>query len=147
MAIPQEVRQLYAAFINSRLIRHGVLPASADGVADVAITIAAAAVAWTFGAYTQIVAAAGITQDTRITGFTLENFVGAAAQGEVEIAIGAGGLEVTIGTYPLGLASSVLPKPLFVPNATRVSARYRTSTGVADTVDIKLTTETGSQQA
>jgi len=139
----QWLRRVFNALIESVDLRYGTFPTSADAVAAAAITIAAAAVAWTFGAWTQIVAAVGVTVDTQIWGCTLENFVGAVAQGEVEIARGGVGAEVMLVKVPIVGAVYTFPKPVFVPVGTRISARYRTSTGVADTVDVKLLTTTG----
>lgn len=139
----QTIKRIFQALIHTVNIRHGVFPTSADGAAALAITLTHAGVAWTWGAWAQIVAAAGVTVETQIVGFTLENFVGALAQGEVAIGIGAGGAEVEIGRYQITNANFVLPKPLYVQNGVRIAARYRTSTAVADTVDIKLNTVTG----
>jgi len=41
------IRRLFQALIDSGSLRQGVFPTSADAVAALAITIAAAAVAWT----------------------------------------------------------------------------------------------------
>lgn len=137
------IRRIFNALVGTSLIRHGVFPTSADTVAAVAITLTALAVAWSAGAWAQIVAAVGVTADTQIVGFTLENFVGAASQGEVMIGIGGAGVEVEIGRYPAAAAAYYFNKALYVPSGTRIAARYRTSTGAADTVDIKLLTTTG----
>lgn len=138
------IRRLVRLLISSTALVAGVLPTSADTVAATAITLTAAAGAWTWTVlWTQIVTAVGLTADTQITGFTLENFVGGAAQGEVAIAIGALAAEVEIGRWPIVAATYVLPRPIMVHAGTRITARYRTSTGAADTVDIKLTTLTG----
>jgi hypothetical protein len=137
------IRRIFVLLLASTALVHGVFPTSADTVAAAAITLTKNAAAWTWGAWTQIVAAAGVTAETHIVGFTLENFVGGAAQGEVAIASGGGGAEVEMGRYPIVSATYMLPHPLYVPAATRLSARYRNSNAVADTVDIKLLTETG----
>jgi len=139
----QMIARLFTALINSTALRYGTFPTAADGVAAVAITIPAAAVAWTFGAWTQIVAAAGVTVEQQIVGFTLENFVGALSQGEVEIGSGAGGAEAALGRFQSTAGQYLLPSPIRVPAATRLAARYRTATGVADTVDVKLIVLTG----
>lgn len=136
------IRRIFILLLAATGLRHGVYPTSADGVAALAITLTKNAAAWTWGLWTQIVAAAGVTAETKITGFTLENFVGAVAQGEVAIASGAGAAEVELGRYPIVSAVYMLPDPLYVPAATRLSARYRSATAVADTVDIKLLVET-----
>jgi len=135
-------RRIFNRLVDSRLVTHGVLPTSADTVAAAALTLTAAGV-WTWGAWVEVLSAVGNTAARRITGWSLENFVGAASQGEIQIGTGAGGAETAIGTYqPVG-ATKDFPTPLMIPTATRIAARYRTSTGVADTVDIKLNTELG----
>lgn len=137
------LRRLFNSLIASELLRHGVFPTSADGVAAAAVTLTAAAVAWTWGAWAQVVAAAGVTAEVQIIGFTLENFVGAHAQGEVAISSGAAAVEVELGRFPIVSPVYTFPKPIRVPASTRLAARYRTSTGAADTVDVKLLTLTG----
>lgn len=137
----EKLKALFEAFIYTVQVRHGVFPTAATGFAAAAVTLTAAA-AWTFGAYVQIVAAVGVTKATLITGFTLENFTGVPSQGEVIIAIGPGGVEVEIGRYQVTTERVQLFNPLYIQNATRISAAYRTSTGAADTVDIKLNTAT-----
>lgn len=130
------IRQIFAALgLGPNTVMQNVYPRSVDGVAAVAITLAAAAVAWTFGAYVQIVAATAA--NARLTGFTLENFVGAVSQGEIEIATGLLAAEVVIARAQVTNGSIVWPEGRYIPAGTRLSARYRTSTGAADTVDIK----------
>lgn len=137
------IRRLFNRAINSINVTHGVLPTSADTVAAAALTLTAGAATWTWGAWVEVLSAVGNTAARRITGWSLENFVGAASQGEIQIGTGAGGAEIVKGTYqPVG-ATKDFPTPLMIPTATRIAARYRTSTGVADTVDIKLNTELG----
>ena len=137
------IRRIFQVLVRSDAIRYGTFPTSADGAAALAITIAAAAVAWTFGAWTQIVVLAGVTVETRIVGFTLENFVGALAQGEVEIGTGTAPAGTLLGKFTIVGADVTLPNPIRVPAGVGLVARYRTSTGAADTVDIKLKTQTG----
>ena len=143
MGLPALIRRLYQNAVRSENLRYGTFPTSADGVAAVAVTLTADAAAWTWGAYAEIVAAAGITVETQISGLTLENFVGGIAQGEVEIAIGGAGAEAAVGRFPIAAGQHTLPKAIRVPAATRLSARYRTSTVTADTGDIKLGSITG----
>lgn len=137
------IRRIFALLFAATALRLGVYPTSADTVAAAAVTITSAAGAWTWGAWGQIVAAAGVTAETKITGFTLENFAGAVAQGEVAIGSGGVGAEVELGRRPIAMADYEFPDPLYVPAASRLVARYRTATGAADTVDVKLLTETG----
>ncbi len=131
------IRQIFAALgLGPNTVTHNVYPRSADGAAAAAITLTAAAIAWTFGNYAQIVAAT--TADCQLNGFSLENFVGARSQGEIEIAIGAAAAETVIARAQATNGQIIWPKGRFIPAGTRLSARYRTSTGAADSVDIKL---------
>jgi len=136
----QYIKMIWQALIGSETIRQGVYPTSADGVAALAVTLTAAA-AWTWGAWAQIVAATAAK--CQIESFTLENIVGGPLQGEVAIASGAGGFEVELGRWPVVSPYYRLAKPIEVQAGVRLAARLRTSTGVADTVDIKLCVTTG----
>ena len=139
------IRRIFNLLVNSQGLRHGVFPTSADTVAAAAVALTANAGAWTWGVWAQIVAAAGVTADQQITGFTIELpvFGIADAQGEVQVGSGAGGAEVALGTFPLVMPSYTLPKPIRVPAGTRLAARLRTSSAAADTLAIKLLTLTG----
>lgn len=139
----QFVRRIYLALAEAFSLTQGVFPTSADGVSAAATALTAAAVAWTWGAWAQIVAGTGVTTDVQISGFVLDNFVGANAQGEVQIGTGAGGSEVAIAVSPL-VTQYTFPKPLGVRAGTRIAARFRTATGVADTCTIKITTLVGA---
>lgn len=138
----QFIRALYNAWVNPVLLRAGVFPTAATGAPAAAVTLTAAAAAWTFGVYAQIVAAVGVLTNALLVGFTLENFTGVASQGEVIIAIGPAGFEVEIGRFQVTTEQMVISPPLKLPLGTRIAASYRTSTGAADTVDIKLQTRT-----
>jgi hypothetical protein len=141
MSLAVLVRRIYNNLIGTENLRYGTLPTSADGAAAAAVTLTAAA-AWTFGAWAQIALAAVVAVETQIVGFTLENFVGAASQGEIEIGIGVAPAGAALGRYQSVYGNFILPKPIRIPAATAVVARYRTSTGAADTVDVKLNTIT-----
>jgi len=78
-----------------------------------------------------------------VVGFTLENFVGGVTQGEVAIGFGTAPAGTEIGRFPIVGPVYILPRPIRVPAGNGIVARYRTATGVADTVDIKLITLTG----
>jgi hypothetical protein len=132
------IRRLYNNSIGSDNLRYGTLPTSADTVAAAAITTPAAGGVWTWGAWTQIALAAVLTVETQIVGLSLENFVGAASQGEIEIGIGVAPVGAALIRVQATNGQVVLPKAIRVPAATAIGARYRTSTGVADTVDVKL---------
>jgi hypothetical protein len=138
------VRALYNLFVKPVAVRLGVFPTSADGVAAAAVTITSFAAAWTVAVlWTQIVAAVGVTVNTQIIGLTLENFVGAPSQGEVMIGTGAVGFEVEVARVPAASGYYSFARPVLVLAGTRIAARYRTSSGAADSVDGKLLTATG----
>ena len=139
------VRRILNALIQTAFIRQGVFPTSADTVAALAIVLTKNAAAWTWGAWAQIVAAAGVTADTLITGFTLENPSNPVStiQGEVQIGIGGAGAEAAVGTFPIAAPLFILPKPRWVGSGVRVAARFRSSSAAADTIDVKLLTTTG----
>lgn len=137
------IKRLFRQLNVSDNIRYGTLPTSADGAAALAITLPAAAVAWTFGAWTQIALAAVVLVDTQIEEATMENFVGAAGQGEIEIGTGVAPAGALLARAQISGPTIRFSNPIRIPAATGVVARYRTSTGVADTVDVKLRTKTG----
>lgn len=130
------IRAIYNALVGSTLVTHNVYPRAADGAAAAAVTLAAAAVAWTWGAYVQIVAAT--IGDSQVEGISLENFVGAASQGEIQIAQGGVGAEIAFATIQSTNANKDWAKGTRIPAGTRLAARYRTSTGAADTIDVKV---------
>jgi len=137
------VKRLYNNLVGTENLRYGTLPTSADTVAANAVTLTSAAGAWTWGAWTQIALAAVVLVETQIVAVSLENFVGAIAQGEVEIGIGVAPVGAALGRFQIALINgNQLVKPIRIPAATAVVARYRTSTGAADTVDAKLHTLT-----
>lgn len=142
------VKAIYNAIIGTGAVRSGVLPTSADGAAAAAITLTKNAVAWTWGAWAQIVAAAGLTVDTWLVGLTLENLSNPVStiQGEVQVGTGGAGAEAAIGTYPISASVLFLPSRIRIPNGTRIAARFRSSSATADTVDVKLLTQTGVSQ-
>jgi len=139
----QMIRRIFEYLIQSDTLQQGVFPTSADGVAAAAITLTKNAAAWTWGAWTQIVLAAGVTTETQIVGFSLENFVGAPAQGEVEVGFGTAPAGTAVGRFQTALGNYLLPRPIRVQAGIGLVARYRAATAIADTVDIKLNTLTG----
>jgi hypothetical protein len=137
------LRRLYNNFIGSDNIVYGVLPTSADGAPATAVTLTAKNVAWTWGAWAQIAASVG-TAEVQIVGATIENFVGAVTQGEVRIGTGAAGAEVEVARFQIAATPPIIfPKPIRVGAGIRVAGAYRTATGAADTVDVKLHILTG----
>lgn len=135
------VKRLINAIVLTTGITKTVLPTAADGAAASAVQLTSAAVAWTFGAWTQIVAAAAAEQ--QLSGISLENFVGALAEGEVQIGVGAALAESAIVTVPITAPYIPLADGPLILLGQRVSARYRTSTGAADNVSVKLVTTQG----
>lgn len=137
------LRALFHLLVWPELVVRGTFPTSATDVAAAAVTLTAGVVVWRWALWSQIVAAVGVTAPTLITGLTLENFTGAASQGEIAIAIGEAGSEVEVARFPAASAYYNVFPGILVNAGTRVSARYRTTTGVADTVAVKLLTATG----
>lgn len=136
------IRRIFLLLVRPTLVRYGTLPTSADTVAAAAVQLTSAAGAWTWGAWTQIAATVG-TSDTQIKGITLENFIGAASEGEVEIGSGLGGFEVALARIQASNGYVTFNPAVLVLGGVRVAARYRTSTGAADNVSVKLMTATG----
>jgi hypothetical protein len=139
----QMIRRIFLALIWSGGLRQQVFPWSADGAAANAVTLTKNAAAWTWGAWAQMATIVQQPAEVQIVGFTLENFTGAVAQGEVGIGSGVGAAGIELGRFPVVAASYILPKPIHVPAGTGLVARYRKDTAVADTVDIKLITLQG----
>jgi len=137
------IRRIFELLVGSDALRYGVYPTSADTVAALAIVLTKNAVAWTWGAWTQVVLAAGVAAETQIVGFSLENFVGIPAQGEIEIGTGVAPAGALLGTYQVAQGNYILPRPIRIPAGVGIVARYRNANAVADTVDIKVNTLTG----
>lgn len=150
MSLMVYARRLYNNIIGSDNIVYGVLPTSATDVAAAAFLLTAGVVAWRWNPIlaansTNLIPAANVPiVEFQIVGITFENFVaGAGAQGEVMLLVGAAGADVEVARFQVVPASFTLPKPIRVQPTTRIGARFRTSTGVADTVDVKLNILTG----
>lgn len=134
--IPAGLR-LYNALINSGNIRYGTLP---DGAAAVKLT--AKAVAWTYDAWTQIVASVG-AGDVLLAAIYTEN-PSAATDYDVNIGSGAGAAEVPLATVPIFLGvAGVLPFPILIAATTRLAGRTRSASGAANTIDVKVGVITG----
>jgi len=136
------IRRIFLLLIGSSAIRHGTLPTSADAVTAAAVTLTSAAVAWTWGVWVTVAATVG-TADVKLLAITLENFTGAAAQGEVEVGTGLALAEVAVMRIQSTVGGLYFPNGTLIPAGTRIAARYRTSTGAADGVDVKLNVITG----
>lgn len=117
---------------------HNVYPAEAA-----AILVTSSNVAWTKGAYAQIVAVDTITERFYITGLVVNNMV-IDSEYELDIGIGAALAEVIIATDTHETNDTNLSKTLlFIPpievNAnTRIAVRAATQNAVADTCTVKV---------
>lgn len=134
------LRRIFNLLVRSEALRYGTVPTSADGAAAVAVTLTANAAAWTWGAYGQLIASTDA--ETLVVGVNIENQVGAPGQGEIAIASGAAAAETELIRVAAVAGYVALPFPVRVANAVRLAARYRVSTGAADTADVKLHTLT-----
>lgn len=132
MAVLAEAQRLYNALVGSGNISYATLP---DGAAS--ITLTAQAVAWTYGAWAEIVASVGAA-DAWLVGVGIEAPSDPAAGYDVDIGDGAAGSEVSIAEVPFFTALYNLPFPARILAATRLAGRTRSSTGVADTIGVKV---------
>ena len=115
-----------------------VWPATATSV-----TLTATASAWTHGTIVEVIAAAAVADDFDIHHVSI---TGISANGEYEIIVysGPGASEVEIGRAPAtrtAVQSQEGNAPMMtiiLPAGTRVSASVASSTGAADTVNVKL---------
>jgi hypothetical protein len=132
------LRRLYNNFVGSDNIIYDTLPTSADTVQANAVTLTAKAAAWQWTIVALVIAATSGAAECQLYGATMENFVGAATQGEVRVLLGAAPPEVEIARWPISAPVVLFPKPIRIPAASRVVGAYRTATGAADSVDVKL---------
>ena len=132
MPTGSEAPRLYNAFIGSDNIRYAVLP---DGAASVTLT--AKAVAWTNGDWAQIAASVGAA-DGWLAAVYAENLSAPAAGYDVNIGSGAAAAEVSLAVVPIFQSINPLPFPIRIIAATRVAGRCRSSTGIADTIAVKV---------
>ena len=148
-----ELRALYTALMgrpaNTPRYRTYPMPDGA-GVAGAAVTLISG-VADTWGAWIQIVAAAGVLQPQLIVGiqvtnptaageYTIDIGTGAAA---AEASVTAGGLPFrAIAAMPKGAHIIWLPYPIYIPVTTRIAMRCQDSVG-AGNIDVKLITING----
>lgn len=136
------IRRIFNAVVGIVGITIGTVPTSADTVAAAAVLITANAAAWTWGAWTQLALAAVFATDQHLVGISLENFVGAATQGEVEIGQGVAPVGVAVARIPITAAYTPFSNGPRLLGGNGVVARYRTATVVADTVDVKVVVKT-----
>lgn len=107
------------------------------------VTLTATASAWTHGAKVEVIAAAAVANDFDIHHVSIS---GISANGEYEVIIysGPGASEVEIGRAVAvrnAIQSQEGNMPMMtaiLPAGTRVSASVASSTGAADTVNVKL---------
>ena len=133
-----EARRIYNALIGSDNIRYAVLP---DGAASVTLT--AAAGAWTYALWSQIAASVGAA-DGWLVAVYAENPSAPAAGYDVNIGSGAIAAEVSLAVVPIFQSINPLPFPIRIAATTRVAGRCRSSTGVADTIAVKVGILTGA---
>jgi len=135
------VRRIFRTVVMPNTVRLGTRTTSNDGVAAIATTLTSLAVPWRFGGGASV--GVGLLADGLCYGFCLENFVGAASQGEIKLQFGP-----TTGPeehfFPATEGLTLFPYPIRQPGViARLFGYYRTSTGAADKVDIKMLTVSG----
>ncbi|KKM05366.1 hypothetical protein LCGC14_1754860 [marine sediment metagenome] len=129
---------LYQNHSESVNIRTLVFPDLAAGV------VLTGAKAYAYGAWVQIVAAAGVVVDTWISGVELAEGLAGGDQYQVQVGSGAGAAEVGLAAIPFdsrnGSGGQVdLPLPIKVLAATRIAARTaNAAAGAANTIIAKV---------
>ena len=152
-SIIEEMRRIFVAMMGrpAATPRYRTYPMpDGAGVAGAAVTLISG-VADTWGAWIQIVAAAGVLQPQLIVGiqvtnptavgeFTIDIGTGAAA---AEVSVTAGGLPYrNLAAFPKGEHIIWLPYPIYIPVTTRIAMRCQDSVG-AGNIDVKLITING----
>lgn len=138
MGLRDEVGSLYNEAIESGLIRYTVYPVGAP----IALVSDAAAAAWAWAAYVQIVAAATIPNPCWLEGFTIHTGVVETFNGDIAIASGAALAEVDLAIehivagIPTAVGVSVagpimLRRPIKIVGTPRIAARLRKSTAAS----------------
>ena len=153
MGLKGEVDQTFNALVESANIRYQMQPVGA-GVAAVSD---AAAAAWAWSAYVQIVAAAVVPNPCWLTGVFCHLPVVEAFYGDYAIAIGAIAAEVDIYLFPFGeqLFAVVegqtyfvaLPYPIKIVGSPRLAARLRKNTAASAagcTMKVQLASAVGT---
>lgn len=119
-----------------------VMPAAAAGIDP-----ANSGVAWTSGAWSQVLAST--SEDDSIIGYLAGSGTAAFWEGEIDIGTGGAGSEVVVATIPVEFAwttnvgysvvlPAFLPSPIEIPSGTRVAVRVRSSSTTGRPADIKL---------
>ena len=155
MSLPQFVKSLYQTQVNSTAIRYATFPVGA-GVAAVSD---AAAAAWAWSAYVQIVAAAAIPNPCWLVGIHVHTNAVETFYGDYAIASGALAAEVDLAIIPIrsilvGVTAMViatltdlpiwLPKPIRINGTPRLAIRLRKSTAAsAAGATVKVIVATG----
>ena len=142
MGLKSEVDQVFLASVQSGNVRQVVYPVAA-GVA--AISDAAAA-AWAWSAYVQIVAAAAIANPCWLVGIHFHTNAVETFYGDLAIASGAAASEVDLAIIPVrsivvGVTAMViatwtdlpilLPVPIRIAGSPRLAVRIRKSTAAS----------------
>ena len=145
MGLSSFVKSLYQRNIGSDLVRTTVQPVGA-------LTLAAsdaAAGAWVWSAYVQIVAAAVIPNPCWLLGIHMDTPTVEAIQADLAIATGAGAAEVDIAMFCIAeelfavvegkSVDIMLPVPIRIAGTPRLAVRVRKNTGAsAAGVSIKV---------
>lgn len=137
-----QVGQIFLAEVESQNVRQVVYPVGA-GVAAVSD---AAAIAWAWSAYVQIVAAAAIANPCWLCGIHFHTNAVETFYGDVAIASGAAAAEVDLAIIPVrsivvGVTAMLiatwtdlpilLPKPIKIIGSPRLAVRIRKDTGAS----------------
>lgn len=138
MGLTSLIGSLYADLADSTNLRYLVFPNLAAGV-----TLTGGK-AYAYGAWAEIVAAAGITADTWIYGVELTEGLAAGDQYQVQVGSGAAAAETGLAAVPFDSRRASgdnvdLPLPVKVLNATRIAARTaNAAAGAANTIIAKV---------
>lgn len=127
----QVIGRTFNLLVGSDNIRHVVLPDLAVG-----ITLTAKNVAWNYGAWAQIAATVGVAEFW-LTDIFWSDLSAPAAGYQVDIGVGGGGAEATRAAKPV-FGPSVHILPVRIDGGTRIAGRCASSTGVADTIVVKV---------
>jgi len=136
MGLAADIKQILRSLVQTGNVAYDVLP---DGA--IPKTLASDTGAWDYGAWAEIAASVGVA-DVWLVGLGFQNS-SAAVDFDVDIGIGAGGSESAIGTFPIIAAVFFLPYPIKIAAGTRLAGRCRSSTAIADTIDVKCIVATG----
>jgi hypothetical protein len=138
MSESQEVKSMFQAMVESGNVRYTVQPAAA---APTLLVSDAAAAAWAWAAYVQVVAAAVLPNPCWICGIFVSTPTVEAFQSDIAIATGAGGAETdlaivsaTTELFAVVEGKSLwipLPYPIKVIGTPRLALRIRKSSAAS----------------